>query len=136
MSDEKLFELADRLKKARDRKKELDDELKLLNTEIEQLDSALSEKMADAELEKFSRCGTLFYLKNTLYVSPRAGRKEELYAALKAHGFGGLVTETVNSRTLDAFAREQTAENNDTLPVWLSELVNAYEKTTIGIRRG
>lgn len=43
--------------------------------------------------------------------------------------------ETVNANSLSAFVKEQTAENGDALPDWLSGLVNVFEKTTVGVRK-
>ena len=64
-----------------------------------------------------------------------AGRKEELFAALRGEGFGDLVYETVNANSLSAFVKEQISENGDTLPAWLDGLVNVFEKTTVGVRK-
>ena len=71
--NESLFELADRLKAARDRKKELDAEAKANNALIEDLDRQLSEAMAEQEVDRFSRNGSLFYLSSRLFASPKAG---------------------------------------------------------------
>ena len=64
-----------------------------------------------------------------------AGRKEELYAALKENGCGDLVYETVNANSLSAFVKEQIAENQDTVPEWLSGLVHVYEQTSVSVRQ-
>ena len=67
--------------------------------------------------------------------SATAGRKDELFAALRKAGFGDLVYETVNANSLAAFVKEQTTENGDALPQWLDGLVNVFEKTTVGVRK-
>ena len=59
-----------------------------------------------------------------------------MFQALKENGYGGLVTETVNANTLDSFVKEQMAENNDEVPAWISEVVNTFEKVSVGIRKG
>ncbi len=136
MENNKVFELADQLKAAKERKKELDAESKDNNAEIERLDLALSDAMAEAELDRFSRNGSTFYLNTRLFASPIAGKKEELFQALKDKGYGSLVCETVNSNTLSSFVKEQMAENGDEVPEWLSEKISTFEKVSVGIRKG
>ena len=131
-----IFEMADRLKAARDRKKELDAMVKEVAAEIEQLDLALSDAMAEQEVERFSRNGNTFYLHTRLFASPAAGRKDELMRALKDNGYGSIVVETVNSNTLASFVKEQKAANGDEIPEWLSGVVSAFEKVSVGVRKG
>ncbi|NLI93479.1 MAG: hypothetical protein GX434_15235 [Peptococcaceae bacterium] len=132
---EKMFELADRLKELRDTKKELEQQLKSINTELDEVDFSLATAMLESETQNFTRSGVMFCLTNTTRASAAADRKDELFAALRAEGFGGLIYETVNAISLSAFVKEQIAENNDTLPDWLNGLVNVFEKTTVGVRK-
>lgn len=132
----RLFDLADKLRACRDEKKEHEARVKELNAEIETLDKALSDGMVDAECTKFSRGGKLFYLTTSLYASAQAGRKPDMCAAFKKAGYGSLVKEDVNFRTLSSFCKEQMAANNGVLPDWLAEVVNTYEEVNVGIRKG
>lgn len=135
--DNSLFELADQLKAAKDRKKQLDAEVKENNAVIEDLDRRLSEAMAEQEVDRFSRNGSLFYLSSRLFASPKAGEKETMIAALKANGYGDLVIETVNSGTLSSFAKERMAETETgDLPDWLADVVQTFEKVSVGVRKG
>ena len=135
--NETLFELADQLKAAKERKRELDAETKANNAVIEDLDRQLSEAMAEQEVDRFSRNGNLFYLNSRLYASAKAGEKESMIAALKANGYGDLVTETVNANTLASFAKERMAESETgELPDWLDAVVSTFEKITVGVRKG
>lgn len=136
MDNTQIFEMADRLKAAKELKKELDAQTKAVNAEIDQIDRELSDAMAEQELDKFTRNGSTFYLNSRLYASPAAGRKEDMFAALKANGFGSLVVESVNSNTLASFCKEQLAANEDELPAWLSDVVSTFEKVTVGVRKG
>jgi hypothetical protein len=77
----------------------------------------------------------MFCLTTATRASAAAGRKDELYDALKQSGFGDLVYETVNANSLSAFVREQIADNEDALPDWLDGLVNVFEKTSVGVRK-
>ena len=58
-----------------------------------------------------------------------------MFDALKKQGFGSLITETVNANSLSAFVREQIEENEDTLPEWLEDKVNVFEKVSVGVRK-
>lgn len=130
-----LFELADRLLELRNRKAELDELLKEVNAEIELMDQQLAEAMVAEELQSFVRGDKLFYLRTETYVSPAAERKPELIEWLKANGLGDIVQETVHPRTLSATVKELMEENGDELPGDLAQLVNVYEKTTVGLRK-
>lgn len=109
---------------------------KSLTAEIERIDLELSDAMAEAECERFSRNGSTFYLNTRLYASPIAGRKGEMIMALKANGYGDIVTETVNANTLASFVKEQMALNDDVAPAWLTDVVSTFEKVSVGIRKG
>ena len=134
--DNRIFDLADQLKAAKNKKKELDAEIKKLGARINELDLALSDAMAEAECDRFSRNGNTFYLSTRLYASPFAGQKEAMFQALKENGYGEIVTETVNANTLASFVKEQMAENGDEVPDWIAEVVNIFEKVSVGIRKG
>ena len=135
MDTEKMFELADRLRALRDEKAETEQHLKEIKAEMDEVDYRLSELMAESETQNFTRAGTMFCLTTKTHASAVAGRKEELFSALRAGGFGDLVYETVNANSLSAFVKEQVAENGDMLPDWLDGLVNVFEKTTVGVRK-
>ena len=134
--DNKIFDLADQLKAAKDKKKELDTLAKEVSAEIERLDLELSDAMTEAECERFSRNGSTFYLSSRLFASPVAGRKSDMLEALRANGFGEIVTETVNANTLASFIKEQREFNNDEIPEWISEVVSVFEKVSVGVRKG
>lgn len=131
-----IFELADKLKELKNRKKALDEEMKALNAEIDFTDIELSEAMLQEEMQNFKRSGMLYYLNTKTYASAIPGTKEELFNKLKAEGYGDMIYETVNANSLSAFIKEQILMNEEKLPDWLEGLVNIYDKTTIGIRKG
>ena len=134
--DTYIFSLSDQLKELKDRKKELDAEIKNINAEIDRIDLELSDAMAEAECDKFSRNGNTFYLSTRLFASPAAGHKDDMITALKENGYGDIVTETVNSNTLASFVKEQKLLNDDEVPVWLTDIINIHEKVSVGIRKG
>ena len=135
MQSEELFALADQLRELKETKKYAEQELKEITEEIDRIDAALAQQMIASETQNFTRNGTTFCLTSTTRASAAAGRKDELFAALREAGFGDLVYETVNANSLSAFVKEQTAENEDILPSWLDGLVNVFEKTTVGVRK-
>ena len=135
MESNDLFALADDLRELKETKKRLEDELKAVGLEIDRVDAALAQRMADTETQNFTRNGTMFCLTNTTRASATAGRKDELFEALRTAGYGDLVYETVNANSLSAFVKEQTTENGDSLPQWLDGLVTVFEKTTVGVRK-
>jgi len=135
MESNDLFALADELRELKETKKRLEDDLKAVGLEIDRVDAVLAQRMADAETQNFTRNGTMFCLTSTTRASATAGRKDELFDALRDAGYGDLVYETVNANSLSAFVKEQTAENDDSLPQWLDGLVTVFEKTTVGVRK-
>ena len=135
MESNRLFELADQLKALRDRKDALEAELKQVNMDIDNADWHLSNLMAETETQNFTRAGTMFCLTTKTRASAMAGMKDALFDALRAEGYGDLITETVNANSLSSFVKEQIVENGDTLPGWLDGLVNVFEKTTVGVRK-
>lgn len=135
MDSEKMFELADTLRALRDEKAGAEQRLKEINAAIDEADFRLSELMAETETQNFTRAGMMFCLTTKTRASATAGRKEELFSALRGAGFGDLVYETVNANSLSAFVKEQIAENGDALPSWLDGLVNVFEKTSVSLRK-
>ena len=102
MDNKQIFELADELKSAKDLKKDLEAQVKDVNARIDELDKALSDAMAESELEKFTRNGSTFYLNSRLYASPRAEMKEAMFEALINHGYGDLITQTADGKRIEA----------------------------------
>ncbi len=135
MENTKIFEMADRLKTLQEQKKDLEAQTKALGAEIAELDEQLSNAMTEAELDRFSRNGSTFYLKSRLFASPAAGRKDEMLQALKENGYGSLVVETVNANTLASFIKEQREITGEDIPAWLGDTVSTYEKVSVGVRR-
>lgn len=135
MENAQIFALADRLKSLKEVKKDLEAQADAVGAEIAELDAQLSDAMAEAELDRFSRNGSTFYLKSRLFASPVAGRKDEMMEALKANGYGSLVVESVNANTLASFIKEQREVTGMDVPEWLDGTVSTFEKVSVGIRK-
>lgn len=69
MTETKMLELADQLKKQRDEKNALDFSLKELNKEIELTEQELIQQMTTEECESFKRNGVTFSLVKKEYPS-------------------------------------------------------------------
>lgn len=130
-----MYELAEQLKQLREEKKNAEQRVKDINADIDKTEYALVQLMAETETQNFTRAGTMFSLTTKTRASAMAGRKDELYSALKENGFGDLIYETVNANSLSAFVKEQISENQDTVPEWLNGLVNVYEQTSVSVRK-
>lgn len=135
MQTQNMYELAEQLKQLREKKKAAEQQLKDIHAEIAQTEYQLSVQMAETETQNFTRAGTMFALTTKTRASAMAGRKDELYAALKENGYGDLVYETVNANSLSAFVKEQISENQDHVPDWLNGLVHVYEQTAVSVRK-
>ncbi len=135
MESNELFALADELRALKEAKKYAEQELKEITEEMDRVDAILAQRMADTETQNFTRNGTMFCLNSTTRASAAAGRKDELFEALRAAGYDDLIYETINANSLSAFVKEQTMENGDILPQWLDGLVIVFEKTTVGVRK-
>ena len=135
MENTQIFEMADRLKTLQEQKKDLEAQTKALGAVIAELDEQLSDAMTEAELDRFSRNGSTFYLKSRLFASPASGRKDEMMQALKENGYGSLVVETVNANTLASFIKERREATGEDVPAWLGDTVSTYEKVSVGIRK-
>ncbi|PKM38653.1 MAG: hypothetical protein CVV04_14390 [Firmicutes bacterium HGW-Firmicutes-9] len=135
MESKELFALADELRALKEAKKYAEQELKEITEEMDRVDADLVQRMAETETQNFTRNGTMFCLTNTTRASATAGRKDELFEALRAAGYDDLIYETINANSLSAFVKEQTMENGDILPQWLDGLVTVFEKTTVGVRK-
>mgnify|MGYP003197208020 FL=1 len=135
MQTQNMYELAERLKQLCEKKKAAEQQLKDVHAEIAKTEYQLSMQMAETETQNFTRAGTMFTLTTKIRASAVAGRKEELYVALKENGYNDLVYETVNANSLSAFVKEQISENQDTIPDWLNGLVHVYEQTAVSVRK-
>lgn len=135
MNNTQIFLMADRLKALQEEKKTLEASVKALGTEIAECDRRLSDAMAEADLDRFSRGGSTFFLKSRLFASPAAGRKDEMIQVLKDHGCGALVVEAVNVNTLASYIKERREATGEDVPAWLADYVNLYDKVSVGIRK-
>jgi hypothetical protein len=132
--DDLMFNVAADLSDLRKQKKDTEDMLAGIKEAMTAVNEKLVGLMIEKELQNFVLRNEMFYLNTKTLVSAVAEKKEELYAALKAEGYGDLVQETVNSQTLGAFVRDLLGEN-DELPDWIKDKVAVFDKTEVGVRK-
>ena len=137
MTTTDLFPIADRLRALREQRTDIKAALSGLEDEIKSVERELSDAMAAAECQNFTRDGNMFILTTTEYWSAVVSRKDDLYAALRKNGHGYLFK--VNATELCGFIRNAVSatedENGEThVPGWLAGLVKCHEKPGISMR--
>jgi hypothetical protein len=125
--------LSDNFLQARKEKEEAEQHLKNAKAVYDELEAQLIEAMINDELDSFKRNGVLISLNNTTHLSAEPDRKDELWAAMKAHDFESLFT--INAQTLSAEVRRMMDENQGALPEWLEGLIKQYDKTSLKVRK-
>ena len=135
MSDNAMFELADRLKELREAKKAVEEELKSINAYTDEAEYRQCELPIISESPNETKPTTTNCPPTQTRARAAVGMKEELFDTLRSKGFGEIHYETLKANSLSAFVKEQIAENGDELPDWLKGLVNVFEKTTVTVRK-
>lgn len=131
MEDKTMMELADRLIQLRELKAATQAGLKDIEEQIDEVEAQLIASMTDQECTGFKHDGRTFSLVVKEYPGAIPESKQELYAAMKAHGFEHLFT--INTNTLSGTIKELKANNDDMLPDWLEGLISTYEQTSIRV---
>lgn len=135
MDNQEIFKMADELKALKDEKKAKETDIKDLTEKIDVLDAELVNAMIESDLDKFTHKGSTYYIKSRLFASADADKKEELIKALKENGCSELVVEQVNSNTLSSYIKEQQDITGNEIPEFLTDIVNVFVKTSVGIRK-
>lgn len=130
-----LYELAERYKALRDEKKKAEDYLKEVTADKDQAERQLFDLMIQTETENFTRKGTRFSVSIKTRASAKGGCKEELFAALRAHGYGDLVVETVNANSLTSLVKELKEANDQEVPGWIADVVNLYDQSNVSVTK-
>ena len=91
--------------------------------------------MTQSDTQNFTHAGTQFSIRTSTHASAKAGRKADLFTALRGEGYGELITETINANTLTAFVKEQREANDGELPEWMGDLVSVFDEKKISVRK-
>ena len=133
MEEKRMMELADRLAQLRELKSATQAGLRDIEAQIDEVEAQLIESMTEQECTGFKHDGRTFSLVIKEHPGAIPESKQELYAAMKKHGFEHLFT--INTNTLSGTIKELKANNDDMLPDWLEGLVSIYEQTTIRVSK-
>lgn len=134
-----LLEMIDQYKELLDRKDTLKEEVSNNNKAIEELKKEITQVMIDEECPSISRNGFKYSLQEKTMYSKKAEETLaasgiEFFEVLRNEGFGDLIMETVNARTLSSTLSAYVRENGE-LPEDLAECVSVYETYDIMKRR-
>lgn len=145
--NDEMLVLADRFRELDELKKKLADDQKAVQAELDSTESKLVAMMVEREMPNFARSGKMYYIENKIVGNAAAGKKDELYAALRKNGYGDMIQETIPHQSLTAFVKEQIAEREEELmeegvevegtplPEWLNGLVSVFEQTKVRMRK-
>ena len=134
-----LLEKIDAYKELVDRKDALKEATTDNNKAIEELKKEIAQLMIDAECPTISRNGFKYSLQEKTMYSKKAeetllAEGLEFLEVLRSEGFGELIVETVNARTLSSSLAAYVQENG-ALPEDLAECINVYETYDIMKRK-
>ena len=126
-----LLEKIDAYKELLDRKDALKEATTDNNKAIEELKKEIAQLMIDEECPTISRNGFKYSLQEKTMYSKKAeetllAEGLEFLEVLRSEGFGELIVETVNARTLSSSLAAYVQENG-ALPEDLAECINVYE---------
>lgn len=124
-------------KEALDRKSELAKETKANNEEVSRLEQEICQVMIDEEKPSEVVDGYNYSLKQETYYSKIGEEKLvekgiDFFERLREQGFGDLIVEKVDPRTLNSTCKGIVEEQGE-LPEELAEVISSYEK--LGISR-
>lgn len=134
-----LLEKIDAYKELLDRKDALKEATTDNNKAIEELKKEIAQLMIDEECPTISRNGFKYSLQEKTMYSKKAeetllAEGLEFLEVLRSEGFGELIVETVNARTLSNSLAAYVQENG-ALPEDLAECINVYETYDIMKRK-
>ncbi|MGN1318329.1 MAG: hypothetical protein ACI4VF_04880 [Lachnospirales bacterium] len=134
-----IFELIDIYKELLDTKEDLVLKNKSNNKKIDEIKKLLSQAMIDNECPKISRNGFTYSLQaKTIYNKKSNDELLEngldYFDVLRQEGFGSLIKETVDSRSLSSALNNYVDENGELSP-GLESIVSIYETYDISKRK-
>ena len=125
-------DLAILFRELRDKKAKLKSELRTIEAKIDALTvDVIPDKLAEDGFKNVRVDGVgQIKLSTQAFCSTRAGMSEAVREWMVEHGFGELVTETINPATLKSFIKEQMEHGGDVPP---DDLINfqPYSRATV-----
>ena len=106
------------------------DEWQQTKNDREALEETIALSMDNAGMRSASSDTHTFYRRTDTYMSIRKEDKEAAHQWLITHGEGGIIQETVNSRTLTSTMKEY-AENGGDIP----DFIRVSVKNRVGLKK-
>jgi len=128
--DESMTGLAGRLWDTKQQEKKAKEVYKGLKAERMEMEESLNIQMENVGINSFRTEDATFYTKQSWYANVAKIDQPRFFGWLREHDFGDLVYETVNARTLSAFAKDRQIEGGD-----LPDYLNVTVKKTVGMRK-
>ncbi len=140
---EKVMTLDDKVrayKKLLDKKDALAEQTKANNEELKNMEQEIARQMVDEEKPDTTVDGFKYSLQEkTRFSKISEERLMEkglvFFDVLREQGFGHLITERVEPRTLDSAMNNLTAENDGELPEELAEVLTVYSELKVFKRK-
>lgn len=124
---------------ARAKKEELEATLKEANKALQEAETALSDEMLEEDTPSITIGEYTYSFKNeTKYNFVSAEKLAEMgadkFQVLRDNGFGFLITERVDSRTLSSTMKE-VAESDEGIPEEIDSILSKFEVQGVGRRK-
>lgn len=140
---EKVMTLDDKVrayKELLDKKDALAEQTKANNEELKNMEQEIARQMVDEEKPDTTVDGFKYSLQEkTRFSKISEERLMEkglvFFDVLREQGFGHLITERVDPRTLDSAMNNLTAENDGELPEELAEVLTVYSELKVFKRK-
>lgn len=134
-----IFELIDNYRTMLEKKTRLEEAIKEVKKEIEKQKDELAQVMIDSECPKISRNGFTYSLQVKTIYNKKSDEyllenNIDYFAVLRDEGFGSLIKERVDSRSLSAALNNYVDENGELSP-GLEKIISIYETYDIAKRK-
>ena len=134
-----IKELAMEYQEHLEMKDELAEQTKKNNKTIEELKQKLAERMVDEDMPQIGLGDYIYSLSDITKYSKKSdvdlqAAGIDFFEVLREQGFGDLITETVNARTLQSSMKNLVEERGE-LPEELAEVLNTYDTYDIKRRK-
>ena len=135
-ADQTIMDLIAEFHKFYSLEKKLKTEMDAAREAKEGFEQALYDKFMEEGVQNIkTKLGT-FYVRDEPYASIQPGMTDDFFEWLREGGNGDLIKETIHSRTLTAFIKEQTEGKELEEDDELTKFITVFTKHKIGVRGG
>lgn len=143
MANNELIELIKEYEEIRNRKDRLAEETKQNNKAYKEIQEKIVEVMAEEDIPMQGLGSYNYYPQTVTHYSFLSEEKiamalplgKDKFDVMRENGFGFLIKETINQRSMDTAFREYLAENDDELPEDIEEIVSTYDEFKVSRRK-